>query len=341
MKKILFASTALVAFTGAAAADVALSGRAEMGIFNPAGAGDWQFFTDIDVTFTMSGETDNGLTFGASVDLDEGGAGSPAVANNADDGGATIFISGSFGTVTMGDTDGALDWALTEAGNVGNPGSIADDETAHGGYLGSYLDGGAFTGAAAPAATRAGDGQILRWDYSFGDFGVAVSLEDDNGTAGPNASIGYAIGLKYDLAITGGTVSFGIGHQVAANNGAAFVAPLNPAVKQKASGISISAALDNGFSAGIVYTDMSNLGVDKHVGVGLGYTSGPISVHANYGKFSADTTTVPGSVDTTGYGLSAAYDLGGGAVIHAGYGSSKPTGGATTKSASLGLGLSF
>ncbi len=76
MKKVLFASTALVAFTGAAAADVTLSGRAEMGIYNPfvaapgANSG-WQFFTDIDVTFTMSGETDNGLTFGASVDLDE------------------------------------------------------------------------------------------------------------------------------------------------------------------------------------------------------------------------------------------------------------------------------
>ncbi|WP_298259682.1 porin, partial [uncultured Litoreibacter sp.] len=84
MKKVLFASTALVAFGGAAVADVALSGRAEMGIFSqnaafqgvaPAGAADGvQFFTDIDVTFTMSGETDNGLTFGASVDLDEGGA---------------------------------------------------------------------------------------------------------------------------------------------------------------------------------------------------------------------------------------------------------------------------
>ncbi|WP_298262238.1 porin, partial [uncultured Litoreibacter sp.] len=81
MKKILIASTALVSTAGIAAADVALSGRAEMGIFqqNTAFSGgavgsDMQFFTDIDVTFTMSGETDNGLTFGASVDLDEGGA---------------------------------------------------------------------------------------------------------------------------------------------------------------------------------------------------------------------------------------------------------------------------
>ena len=34
MKKVLLTSTALVAFTGAAVADVELSGRAEMGIFD-------------------------------------------------------------------------------------------------------------------------------------------------------------------------------------------------------------------------------------------------------------------------------------------------------------------
>ncbi|WP_298262239.1 porin, partial [uncultured Litoreibacter sp.] len=146
----------------------------------------------------MSGETDNGLTFGASVDLDEGGAISNATQNNADDGGATIFVSGAFGTVTMGDTDGALDWALTEAGNVGNPGSIADDETSHAGYLGSYLDGG-------------NDNQILRWDYTSGAFGVAVSLEDDNGSAAASSGIGYAIGFKYALDLSGTTVNFGLG----------------------------------------------------------------------------------------------------------------------------------
>ncbi len=34
MKNVLFASTALVAFAGAASAEVTLSGNAEMGIFN-------------------------------------------------------------------------------------------------------------------------------------------------------------------------------------------------------------------------------------------------------------------------------------------------------------------
>ena len=65
MKKVLLASTALVASAGIAAADVSLSGSAELGIIDDDTA--TQFHTDIDVTFTMSGETDGGLTFGASV----------------------------------------------------------------------------------------------------------------------------------------------------------------------------------------------------------------------------------------------------------------------------------
>ena len=341
MKKILIASTALVSTAGLAAAEVALSGRAEMGIYqynaafggpNPGGI---QFFTDIDVTFTMSGETDNGLSFGASVDLDEGGAVSNATQNNSDDGGATIFISGDFGTVTMGDTDGALDWAMTEAGNVGNPGSLADDETTHSGYLGAYLDGGGFNAA----GNRTGDGQILRWDYTSGAFGVAVSLEDDNGSNVANTGIGYAIGFKYSLDLSGTTVNFGLGHQKGADNGTGG-GVVNDA---KATGVSVSANLANGLSAGVTYTNMSNLPVDKHVGVGLGYTTGAFSIHANYGKFSGDT----GFADVSGYGLAAAYDLGGGAVVHFGYGSGDTLNAAGTakvdkaKTMSLGLGLSF
>ncbi|WP_299193648.1 porin [uncultured Litoreibacter sp.] len=331
MKKILIASTALVAVTGAAAADVTLSGRAEMGIFKTSAA-ETQFFTDIDVTFTMSGETDNGLTFGASVDLDEaggnntlvtapGGVPIPGVAivngatgNNADDGGATIFISGSFGTITMGDTDGAMDWALTEAGNVGNPGSIADDETSHAGYLGSYLDG-------------AYDGQILRWDYTVGDFGVAVSVDDDNGVAG--LSPGYALGFKYAIDLSGTTVNLGLGYQDVDTLGSTV-------------GVSADATFANGLSAGIVYSTFSGdvVGTDgDHLGIGIGYTTGALSLHANYGRFEADTGPNP---TAAGYGFAAAYDLGGGAVVHFGYSRDDVDGAAFDfQRASLGLGLSF
>ena len=99
----------------------------------------------------------------------------------------------------------------------------------------------------------------------------------------------------------------------------------------------MSADFASGLSAGVTYTDMTNMANDKHYSLGLGYTTGAISVHANYGKFTGQGA----NPDTKGFGLAAAYDLGGGAVVHFGYGSGKVTGAATQKTMSLGLGLSF
>src|SRR6056297_1570415 len=329
MKKVLFATTALVATAGVAAADVAVSGGAEMGLFGGSGT-ETQFFTDIDVTFTLSGTTDNGLTFGAAVDLDEGGSGAAAVADNADDGGVAIFLSGDFGTVTLGDTDGALDWALTEAA-VGNAGSINDDETGHAGYLGSYLDG-------------AYDGQILRYNNTFGDFGVAVSVEMDDSGARDE---GYAIGFRYGMDLGGGSLDLGLGYQTAT-----FIAPAaddltiagvdfgaildgtgddvvaNDLVDVDAIGLS-AAYSNNGLSAGVQYTVFDGTfaigSADfTHLGVGVGYTVDAITVSANWGRFDGDIDdgAVVTAFDQSGWGVAAAYDLGGGASVHVGYGSS-------------------
>ncbi len=311
MKKVLFASTALVAFTGAAAADITISGNAEMGIFlideitlTPDGFGDGfdaeedngevQFFTDIDVTFTMSGVTDGGLTFGATIDLDESDDGDAF--DPSDQGGETLFLSGGFGTITMGDTDGALDWALTEV--TFNGGSLADDETSHFGYNGNgILDG------------LEGDGQILRYDYSFGQFGIAFSLEQEDDGDGDEI---WGVGGRYNGDFNGVTFNIGLAYQEG-DDAEAF-------------GVSVNASLANGFTIGAQYTDFDDTFVDvddlgfavadfdSHYGVGVGYTTGPISLSANYGEFDTDLG------DFEGIGLSAGYDLGGGAAIQAGYG---------------------
>ncbi len=331
MKKVLFATTALVATAGVASADVTLSGAAEMGIFGGDSI-ETQFFTDIDVTFTMSGTTDNGLTFGASVDLDEGGDGSDASDDNTEDGGATIFISGNFGTITMGDTDGALDWAMQEAA-VGNAGSINDDETGHGGYLGSYGDG-------------AYDGQILRYDNTFGDFGVAISVEQDETGV---RDTGYGIGFTYSLDIASGSVTLGAGYQ---RIDAANFNPgnTNPFTGQDLDGeydiigVSAAATFDNGLSVGLAYTDFqSNEGDDEytHIGLGVGYTIDAFTVSANWGRWDIDPDFGVADEEITGYGLAAAYDLGGGLAIHAGYGSAENNSGFETDSFSLGVAMSF
>ncbi|WP_420862057.1 porin [Algirhabdus cladophorae] len=342
MKKILLTTTALVGFAGAAAADVSVAGYAEMGIIGGDGI-ETQFHQDIEVTFNMSGETDGGLSFGASVQLDEGGT-TGAGTVTTDDQGYAVNISGGFGTLTLGDTDGAMDWALTEAGNMANAGSLGDNETGHAGYNGSYLDGSY-------------DGQIVRYDNTFGDFAVAISVEADDteDAAGDVEDMGYALGLKYNIAAGAADIALGLGYQSAANasrtvtvNDVDTVIPLGEDVT--ALGVSAVATFTSGLTAGIVYTNFD--GEDdsvSHIGVGVGYSSGDFAVHANYGMWDYDE--IVDGASASGFGLAASYDLGGGASLHAGYGTSDVDNGTsdvdngtdddTSSNFSLGLALSF
>ena len=310
MKKVLFATTALVAFAGAAAADVAISGFAEMGVADN-GNGDLQYFQDIDVTFGMSGETDGGLAFGASVDLDENGAFAPET-----HGGATVFISGSFGTLTMGDTDGAYDWAMTETA-VGD--AMADDHTEHAGYSGNGME--------------LGDGQVLRYDYSFGDVAFAVSMtQGDDGADVVDDTT--EVGVRYSVDMGGASVALGLSYMDAGTQTTVLDATTTPvtSITGDTGSVGVSVAVTSGALTGIVnYSDGELSGVDlTHTGVGIGYSAGALTVGLNYGEIEG-----PGG-DADGYGLAVNYDLGGGAVVQFGYGD-----GEDTDTMSFGLAMSF
>lgn len=317
MKKVLFATTALVASAGIASAEVSVSGFAELGIFD--NDVETQFHTDIDATFTMSGETDGGLTFGASIDIDETdgdrssssvfAATNPTIGDSKafssnTQGGETIFISGGFGTLTMGDTDGAFDAALTEA-IIG--GSIADDHE-HAGYNGNA----GFDGA--------GDGQVARYDYSFGDLGFHLSLEqiaDGAGVVGAGDLV-TGLGLTYSTSLGGVDLGLGLGYQECDNC--------------DVTGVSVDASFAGGLRAILNFSSSDTAGVTTdHTGLALGYTMDALTVAANWGEFDTD-----GSPSVDGLGFIVNYDLGGGAEVQFGYGDSD-----IKTTWSLGLALSF
>ena len=356
MKKLILTTTALVATAGMASAEIALSGTAQMGIQGGSGGATTQFVQDIDITFTMVGTADNGTTFGAAIDLDENAG---AVGTN--DAGVTIFISGDYGTLAMGDTDGALDWAMQEV-DLNAAGSINDDHTTHRGFNGNGGLDGHF------------DGQILRYDYSFGDFAVALSVEmDDNTSTLANNEVGFGnyavlgggtpnttadpiwgIGARYSGAFAGGTFGVGLGYQFTRD-----AIDRDPGLIQMAIlGFSAHVALTSGFTAVVNHSiyDMDVFGLTMadgyHTGVGASYTFDAVTLHANYGVIEWESESPAGDVE--GYGLSAAYDFGGGLSANVGYGWSDvtlnggggffgapppPTG--TTSTWSLGLSMSF
>jgi outer membrane protein OmpU len=330
MRKVLYTSTALVlASASFAAAEVTLSGGAEMGIVGGEGDDvDTQFFQDMDIDFTAVGETDGGLAYGANVDLDEAGNLGDELTNQ----GVDIFISGTFGTLTMGDTDGALDFVMQEA-NAGSPGSIADDETVHPGYFGAYHDGaGAY------------DGQIVRYDYTFDAFTFALSVEqaggddgDVNTTVPEDIDPGFAVGAGYDTEFGGTAVGIGVGFQSVAED--ALGAGADAA---EIFGVSADVST-GGLSAAIQVTggDVNGREDSIHVGVGASYTFDAFTGHVNFGQFDYDDDS-----SASGVGVALGYDLGGGAELLFGYGDGEfeDAAGNTTdydSTFSFGLSLAF
>ena len=147
---------------GYAAAEVSLSGSAIMSGVGGDGYTNKElhFQSNVDVAFSMSGETDSGLSFGTKIDLDEAAATSDA--NEA------IWLKGAFGTITMGDTDSAIDFVNAEAAQGVN---LADDFTTLDAGFQNFFD-------------EATDNTIARYDYSVGALTLSGSVEiDGNKTA--------------------------------------------------------------------------------------------------------------------------------------------------------------
>jgi outer membrane protein OmpU len=203
MKKILLATTLLAGFAGAASAEVTTSGEARMGIISDY-AGDVYFTQRIRVKFTMEGETDGGLAFGAEVRNDQDSGNTSGLAN--DD--SIVYISGAFGKLSMGDVGSAADNVV---GNVSGVGLTGLDDWNELGYIGNTktaakyeYTSGAFTAAVSSGQLNTtGDTASVAVKYSGEAFSVALGYEDVTGadqlTLGASATFG-AVTAKVVLA---------------------------------------------------------------------------------------------------------------------------------------------
>jgi outer membrane protein OmpU len=187
MKKILLATTVLAASAGFAAADVAVSGSARMGITNQNHAAgtngivnstnEVEFTQRLRIVFSASGETDGGLTFGGSVRNDQNGVGNTS---NPD---STVFISGAFGKITMGDVSGAPDSIVGQVSGVGLTSLGSLNEIA---YLGNTKTAALYTYSTGALTFGLGLGQPTGADsaisaaikYSTDAYSVALGYED-------------------------------------------------------------------------------------------------------------------------------------------------------------------
>jgi len=189
MKKVLFATTALVATAGVAAADVSVSGRAAFGLDHDGVANTTVVRNYFDLYFTGTTETDGGVSLSATIEMEGIGAvggisnGATKVSNIA----ATQVFSASAGGLTFsyGNTDGAFDKSMTEVHRI--PG------------IGFEL----WTGASF--IDNDDDNNVARIDYAISDFAVAVSY------AGFDKSTG--IGAKYSSDLGSAKITVGAAYE--------------------------------------------------------------------------------------------------------------------------------
>ena len=204
MKKVLLATSALTLSAGFASADVSMSGTGGAGVFGAAGA-DLSVYSGVDLGFSLSGASDNGMTFSASLDmgggqtLDAGDFELDTQDMGTDDNvSVTIGVAGVTVVLSQDGVDDLYDDDI--AGDIGISGAMGDLtysittglEDADPTSLSVGYSAGAISGAVA--TSDEGDASNVSISYAMGD--ITVSAESDTDRTGADTSsitVSYAM----------------------------------------------------------------------------------------------------------------------------------------------------
>lgn len=321
MKKVLFATSALVALSGAAYAEVAVTGDGRMGLVWDGE--DAQFSSRARVRFNLSGETDSGLSFGGAFRVDqENFSAAPSSRSAANGTAGSVFISGTFGKLSMGDVVSAAEAAIGDLPEIGyTSGTFAGDPEEI-----DYLTGDGANERQGPTAL---------YEYTFNGVNLFASLSDGSerfcdGTVGRLACDDYAGDDETDIAFSlaagyeFGAYSvglayseFGDANEIILGGTAAIdafkVKAFYASYDDRVVGNEIVGDDDFGdfdLPAGATYDKSYGLGVEYALANGVGLQGIWITRELDFNGVASD---VEDSYDA--YGIGASYDLGSGATL--------------------------
>ena len=319
MKRQLLLSTAIVSGAALLLAGPAVAGSAQTGTLDltiggsfdfQAGIGDddvadsasgkinnrgYDFVTDTEIHFTFQGTTDNGLTFGARVELE---VDTNASGGNSDE--VNGFISGDFGRIEMGDQDGAEHRMIYDAGRTqSGVGGIDGD-------VDRWFSNTA-TSKSFPDITDSSDATKLTYfSPRFSGIQAGISFTPDTGSGGTNVGndddghFEEHIGLGINFVETFNGVDVAIGAVAGFGDAETFTraGATDPGddIENYAIGANIGYA---GFTVGGSYGNNGDTGSTDDswfFNIGAGYSQGPWSVSVGYLYSEAETDV--GSIDS-------------------------------------------
>lgn len=295
MKKILLGTTALVAASLIAGQAMA----AEKPSVKVGGFTQWNFFSstnsnasgthtltadDSEVIITASGKADNGLGYGAKIEM-EGDA------TNSGNDETVMWVSGSWGKIEIGSEDGAADrLAVTTPSGWGDGGANGDyDDVSGESFKGLDWDG-----------SETGDANKITYFGSAGAVSFGASFAPDTETEGDDRETGGGHNSAIELGAKYSGESGGMKFTVGA---AGAFGSSDDATKEDLSAYQIGASVSSGgWTVGAHYVDDGDsgrtAGLDQDLwAVGAQYKTGPWTVGAHYvnaegGDATADDNTV-------------------------------------------------
>ncbi|MEY8803355.1 porin [Leisingera sp. XS_AS12] len=332
MKKILFASTALVATASVAAADVTFSGYGRFGLgyvedrntdtfAGENEVSDTAIVSRFRLTIDADAETDGGVRFGARVriqadeDADTGEAGEAGL--NA----ARFFVENGGLRVEAGNVAGAID-------NL--PGYYGFEPGLEGTfnmYSGVNYD---FIGYSSTGGTH--NGVYAR--YAIGDFAVAAAYDSAPGAEAAGDSPTTTNGDRWDIhaAYTFGNVTAALAYGETDTDVSQEITVLT--LQGDFGPLSVAAIVGDeevNDDAGAFDTNVS----DTFYGLSASYAvSSATSVNFAYGDGSGDN-------DERHIGLGAVHDLGGGVSLRGAIGTKREGNGDSQTVADFGAQFSF
>mgnify|MGYP006134596767 CR=1 FL=1 len=299
MKNILLASTALVAFAGAAVAEghagISFTGSADLG-YNDTVAGDNNgFYSDLDLVAGFATVLDNGLTAAASLNLDNLDTGTNTE-NGAD---YTLSLTSETAGLFYGDTKFAAETHWTSAGDMESDGfSEADGEVA----LRGDVKLGTVSASVSYALADANSNKNLIDDVTqlsigastdFGNVNVVLAYQEDTleayaGNGDFNSS--DVFGLSVGTSFAGADVRVAYAED---NN---------------SDSLGLKVAYPFGPVTATAYLVTESIG-DDNLGINLSYSNGPVAVALD----------VQDDQGVSKVGLEGSYDIGNGLMAYAGY----------------------